>query len=161
MAFFKYRSSGQRVILIFGGQVNGMDKNDLGEVSGEMIAIDVDRCKWWVVDIAGGPVKPRVDANLLVIGDQLFLVGGRDYVDGEFQWVKSYSVATLKNNHWAWTTRDTAFSADVQALGVCDASVAIEDGNSPKILLMFNERPDIDVDSWVSRQLLFSLRVYV
>jgi hypothetical protein len=94
--FFKYRSSSQRVILIFGGQVNGMDKNDLGEVSGEMIAIDVDRCKWWVVDIAGSPVKPRVDANLIVIGDQLFLLGGQDYVDGGFQWVNSYSVATIE-----------------------------------------------------------------
>ncbi|KAJ7857045.1 hypothetical protein B0H13DRAFT_2672830 [Mycena leptocephala] len=148
MAFFKYRSSGQRVILIFGGQVNGMDQNDLGEVSGEMIAIDVDRCKWWVMDIAGGPVTPRVDADLIVVGDQLFILGGREYVDGEFRWVKSYSVATLKNNHWAWTTRDAAFPADVQALGVCDAGVAIEDGNSPKILLMFNQRADIDVDSW-------------
>ncbi|KAJ6588244.1 hypothetical protein B0H19DRAFT_1226130, partial [Mycena capillaripes] len=149
MEFHKY-NNGQRIVLLFGGQINGLDKKNLGEVSAQMIAIDIGTqpCKWWVLPIAGGDVVPRVDASaeLLVANDRLFVFGGREYVNGKYHWLHSYSVATLANNQWTWTVRDVDFPANVQALGACGPGVAIRDGrNAAQILLTF-EHPNVDVN---------------
>ncbi|KAJ6464003.1 hypothetical protein C8R45DRAFT_506053 [Mycena sanguinolenta] len=69
MAYYKVKTSGQRLLLLFGGQVNGLEADARGEVSNEMIAIDIDHLKWWVIDIAGGPVAARAEAHLIIVND--------------------------------------------------------------------------------------------
>ncbi|KAJ7764620.1 hypothetical protein DFH07DRAFT_956077 [Mycena maculata] len=134
MAFYKSKL-GQRILLLFGGQINGADMDDLGEVSNELIAVDVDNLKWWVVDVAGGPVTARLESRLVIVGDQFFIFGGKTYVDGQFQPTESYSVATLRNHQWTWDAHDVPYPAHVPVLGsACDA-VVIREGDTTKILL--------------------------
>ncbi|KAJ7639773.1 hypothetical protein DFH06DRAFT_641775 [Mycena polygramma] len=135
MAFHKDKITGQRLLLLFGGQVNGTDENDPGEVSNELIAVDVDRSVWWVVDLVGGPVAARVESHLIVVDDRFFVFGGKTYEEGQYRSTESYSVAEYANNRWTWQVRDVPYPQDVPPLGFsCDA-VAIQDGDSPKILL--------------------------
>ncbi|KAF7366774.1 hypothetical protein MSAN_00935700 [Mycena sanguinolenta] len=135
MAYYKMKPSGQRLLLLFGGQVNGLDPDGHGEVSNEMIAIDVDNLRWWVIGIAGGPVVPRVEAHLIIVNDQLFVFGGKERVDEQLETTESYSVASFTNNSWIWDVRDEPYPSHVPALGSsCDA-VTIQDGDTQKILL--------------------------
>ncbi|KAJ7639774.1 hypothetical protein DFH06DRAFT_641778 [Mycena polygramma] len=135
MAFYKDKITGQRLLLLFGGQVNGTEKDDLGDVSSELLAIDVDRFRWWVVDIAGGPIAARVDSHLIVVDDQLFIFGGNTYENGQFKSTESYNIARYANNRWTWQVRDVPYPPHVPALGFCCDAVAIQDVESPKILL--------------------------
>lgn len=135
MAFYKVQASGQRILLLFGGQVNGLKPDDLGEVSNELIAIDVDHLKWWVVDVAGGPIASRVEARLIVVDDQLFIFGGKTSAGEQLESNESYSVASFANYHWTWDVRDEPYPAHVPALGFCCDAVAIQDGDTQKILL--------------------------
>ncbi|KAJ7672513.1 hypothetical protein DFH06DRAFT_1124387 [Mycena polygramma] len=98
----------------------------------ESLACDVDRFRWWVVDIAGGPVAARVDSHLIVVNDQLFIFGGNTYENGQFESTESYNIA---NNRWTWQVRDVPYPPHVPALGFCCDAVAIQDVDSPKILL--------------------------
>ncbi|KAF7343368.1 hypothetical protein MVEN_01769100 [Mycena venus] len=118
MAFYKVQASGQRLLLLFGGQINGLKTDDLGEVSNELIAIDVDTLKWWVVDVAGGRVATRVEAHLLI-----------------FESTESYCVARFADYKWAWEVRDERYPSHVPLLGFCCNAVAIQDGDAQKILL--------------------------
>ncbi|KAJ7507122.1 hypothetical protein B0H11DRAFT_1970350 [Mycena galericulata] len=133
MAFYKSKL-GQRILLLFGGQINGTNKDDLGEVSNELIAVDVDKLRWWVVDVAGGVVAARCESQLVVVDNQFFIFGGKTYIDGQFHRMESYCIATLKNNQWTWDVRDAPYPAHVPPLGSCDATTIL-DGESPKILL--------------------------
>ncbi|KAJ7030594.1 hypothetical protein C8F04DRAFT_1236417 [Mycena alexandri] len=135
MAFYKSKTTGQRILFIFGGQVNGTDENDLGEISSELIAIDVDSLKWWVVDVAGGGVAPRRESSLVVVKDQLFIFGGRTQADGQFESTESYSICTLRAGQWTWDVRDEPYPDHMPALGFCGDAVVIQDGNAQKILL--------------------------
>ncbi|KAJ7720805.1 hypothetical protein B0H16DRAFT_1603945 [Mycena metata] len=135
MAFYKSKTTGQRVLFIFGGQVNGTDRNDRGEVSSELIAIDVDRLRWWVVDVAGGAVAPRLQSTLVVVKDQLLIFGGKTYVDGQFESIESYSVCTLEGGQWTWDVRDEHYPDHVPLLGFCCDAVVVEDDNNQKIIL--------------------------
>ncbi|KAJ7241720.1 hypothetical protein B0H12DRAFT_1133479 [Mycena haematopus] len=118
MAYYKVRASGQRLLLLFGGQVNGLDPEALGEVSNEMIAIDVDHLKWWVIDVAGGPVTARVEAGLIIVG----------CVNEQLQTTESYSIASVGNNNWTWNVRDEPYPSHVPALGFCCDAIAVKDG---------------------------------
>ncbi|KAK7042509.1 hypothetical protein R3P38DRAFT_3448567 [Favolaschia claudopus] len=149
MAFYKIKSTGQRVLLLFGGQVNGLKTDDdgpdgPGEVSNEMLAIDVDNLKWWVIDIAGGRVSPRVQARMLVVDDSLFVFGGQTY-DGDVRLAanESYCIASYNNYAWTWDVRDEPYPAHTPALGYCCDAVALsiqdEDDSS--------ESPDSDTDT--------------
>ncbi|KAJ7672512.1 hypothetical protein DFH06DRAFT_94295 [Mycena polygramma] len=133
MAFYhlKDQNISQRLLLLFGG----VDKD--GEASNEMICMDVDRspARWWVVDIAGGPVAARVDSHIIVVKDQFFIFGGCSYGDGQYQPIESYNIGKYDNKHWTWQVWDVPYQPHVPALGFsCDA-VAIQDEESPKILL--------------------------
>jgi hypothetical protein len=140
MAFFKVPASGQRLLLLFGGQINGTDTNDLGAVSNEMLAIDVERKRWWVLDITGGQVTARVDSLLVVIGKQLFIFGGKNYVGGHFNWVNSYSIASFADDgQITWDACDIPLPPNIQAIGVCCGAVVIQDGDTSKILLTVGE----------------------
>ncbi|KAJ6588236.1 hypothetical protein B0H19DRAFT_1366899 [Mycena capillaripes] len=104
-----------------------------------MLAIDVEKRRWWIVDVAGGNVMPRVESKLIIIGDQLFIFGGRNEeyfedvdeanVDGD-HWLNSYSIATLRNSQWIWDAHDVPLPPGVQAIGVCNAAAAIQDARS-------------------------------
>ncbi|KAJ7704496.1 hypothetical protein B0H17DRAFT_1326617 [Mycena rosella] len=135
MAFYKAKPSGQRMLLLFGGQIDGTDEHFPGAVSNELIAVDLDAAKWWVVDVAGGPVTARVEAQLVVLDDQLFIFGGRTYENSEFRPAEAYCVATLRNQQWTWDVRDAPYPPHVPALGpYCDAT-SIRAGDASKILL--------------------------
>ncbi|KAJ7016724.1 hypothetical protein C8F04DRAFT_716868 [Mycena alexandri] len=131
MAFYKSKTTGQRILFIFGGQVNGLDEHDPGEMSSELIAIDVDALKWWVVDVAGGAVAPRIESALVVVDDEIFIFGGRTYVDGELEPNRSYSICTLKAGRWTWDVRD---ESEIP-LGQCWDAVVVQEGDAQKILL--------------------------
>lgn len=134
MAFYK-SPLGQRILFLFGGQINGTDEDDLGEVSNELIAIDVDNLKWWIVDVAGGEVATRLEARLVVVDDQLFIFSGKTYINERFQPTESYNMATFRNRQWTWDVRDVPYPAHVPALGFCCGAATIRDGDTPKILL--------------------------
>ncbi|KAJ7449634.1 hypothetical protein FB451DRAFT_1566953 [Mycena latifolia] len=135
MAFYKSQSTGQRLLLLFGGQVNGTEKKDLGAVSNELIAVDIDARKWWVVDVAGGAVAARVEAQLAVVDDQLFVFGGKTYEGKRYKAAESYCIASLRNQQWSWDVRDEPYPQHVPALGFCCDSTVMHDGDTPKILL--------------------------
>ncbi|KAF8208118.1 Alpha/Beta hydrolase protein [Mycena galopus ATCC 62051] len=131
MAYYKVKASGQRLLLLFGGQLDGLNEQASGDTSNELLAIDVDHLKWWVVEVAGGPVAARAAARLVIVDDQLFIFGG----ETQQQSNESYSVASFANHRWTWDVRDEPYPADVPALGSsCDA-VTIQDGDTQKILL--------------------------
>ncbi len=134
MAFYKVQATGQR-LLLFGVQKNGLKTDDLGEVSYEMIAIDADHLKWWVLDIARGPVAPRVEAHLIIVADQLFIFGGKTHNNGLFKSTESYRMASFADHKWTWEVRVALYPAHVPLLGFCCNAVAIQDGDTPKILL--------------------------
>ncbi|KAJ7720814.1 hypothetical protein B0H16DRAFT_1738649 [Mycena metata] len=131
MAFYKSKTSGQRILFIFGGQVNGLDEDNPGEISSELITIDIDALKWWVVDVAGGAVAPRISSALVVVDDEIFIFGGRTYAGGELERTRSFSICSLKAGRWTWDVRDEPH----MALGQCWDAVVVQEGNAPKILL--------------------------
>ncbi|KAJ6588235.1 hypothetical protein B0H19DRAFT_201291 [Mycena capillaripes] len=91
---------------------------------------------------------PRVESQLIMVGDRLFIFGGKcDRFSGDnyfhsshnninWPWINSYSVARLHNNQWIWEARDQLLPPDVRARGVCNAAAAMADGN--RILLTFS-----------------------
>ncbi|KAJ7130343.1 hypothetical protein C8R44DRAFT_872154 [Mycena epipterygia] len=136
MAFYRSRASAQRILFIFGGQIDGLSQDNFGQISNELIAVDIDNSKWWVVDVAGGPVTARVQSQLVVVDDQLFIFGGKTCVDGQFQSTESYCIASLQNHQWTWEVRDTPYPSHVPALGFCCDSSIVQDGERQKILLI-------------------------
>ncbi|KAJ7151365.1 hypothetical protein C8R43DRAFT_1004934 [Mycena crocata] len=135
MAYYKAKSSGQRLLFLFGGQINGTDEDDLGEVSNELIAIDIDNAKWWTVEVAGGAITARLWSDILIVDDRLFIFGGKTYVDGQAQSVDSYSIATVRNYRWSWEVCDVPYPGHLKSLGFCSDSAVIHDGDTKKILL--------------------------
>ncbi|KAJ6464178.1 hypothetical protein C8R47DRAFT_1156650 [Mycena vitilis] len=135
MAFYREKVTNQRLLLLFGGQVNGTDENDPGEVSNDLIAVDVDRSVWWVVDIVGGPVAARVQSRIIVVDNRFFIFGGKTYEEEQYSSTESYSIAGYDHKHWTWEVRDVPYPPHVPALGFCCDAMAVQDGDSPKILL--------------------------
>ncbi|KAJ7178095.1 hypothetical protein C8R46DRAFT_669963 [Mycena filopes] len=117
MALWRSKEFDQRLLFIFGGQINGHDDNRVppGEMSNDLVAIDVDRLRWWVVDVAGGAVAARKEAELVVVDDQIFLFGGTTLVDGGEKKIDSYSVCSLQAGQWRWEVRDEPYPAHVPA----------------------------------------------
>ncbi|KAJ7075405.1 hypothetical protein B0H15DRAFT_655586 [Mycena belliarum] len=137
MAFYKSPASGQRLLLPFGGQKRGTDKDKLGKAKNSILAVDMDARTWWKVDLAGGAVVARVEARLVVVGEQVFLFGGKTYDkdSGRHAAEESYCVASLRGQQWAWEVRDAPYPEHVPALGHCCDAVVMRGEETPTILL--------------------------
>ncbi|KAJ7218766.1 hypothetical protein C8J57DRAFT_1254763 [Mycena rebaudengoi] len=134
MAYYKSSVHGQRILLLFGGQIDGTSHHR-GEVSNELIAVDVDNCTWWVVQLAGGDAEPRVESRLVVSGDQLFLFGGKTFMDGRFEAIDSFCVATFRDMQWTWDVLDAPYPENIPSLGWCCGGTLMHDGDAEHILL--------------------------
>ncbi|KAJ7140061.1 hypothetical protein C8R43DRAFT_1018808 [Mycena crocata] len=121
--------------MLFGGS------DDARNVKSDMIAVDLDLLTWWVVNVQGNPIhpiRPRLSASMVAINDRLFIFGGRDEFEDDYDpprpppLIPTYSIAHYTaQTGWRWQFSDLPAPLN---LGYSIQATPVYNGQ--KILLM-------------------------
>ncbi|KAJ6625091.1 hypothetical protein B0H10DRAFT_2003671, partial [Mycena sp. CBHHK59/15] len=155
MAFYKSTIHRQHMLLLYGGQTDGLATAP-GAVSNELIAVDVDNTKWWVVHVAGGKAVPRVQSRLVVSGDTFCIFGGKTFVGGAFQPINSFCVATFRDMEWRWDVLDEPYPSHIPPLGWCCPATVVDRGRKILLNVGCTDRED-EVDVSADTIVLFNI----
>lgn len=86
--------------------------------------MDLDTNIWFVVPLQGGPVRPRMSATMVTIGQRLYIFGGLGWDEKarECQEVlDTFSVAECtgdaNDRQWRWLVQDRPYPDGVPSLG--------------------------------------------
>ncbi|KAJ7111462.1 hypothetical protein C8R44DRAFT_985554 [Mycena epipterygia] len=118
-------------LFLFGGHNSDNPTSDL-------IAIDLDLNTWWVVDVQGTPILPRMSTSMVAIRNKLFIFGGRTRFANNAPTMCTYSVAKLHREtpwttRWTWEVSDAQMPPNLPALGCSIQATPVHD--SQMILL--------------------------
>ena len=143
------RLENRTLMFLFGGY-NG----DEDHPSSDLIAIDIDRLIWWVVQVAGkvegGNIAARIDPAMTAIGNKIYIFAGITAYDDNPEHLNSYSVAEydLESRSWRWELADIPYTDVVPPNHIFGDCIPVYDGK--KILLTPGRRKATDVSDYVT-----------
>jgi hypothetical protein len=136
------------LIFLFGGY-----NADEDHPSSDLIAVDVDRLIWWVVEVRGkvegGNIKPRINPAMTAIGNRIYIFSGitqyMDESEHEPEHLRSYSIVEYdpESRHWQWELADMPYPDTVPPGQIFEDCIPVHDGK--QILLTPGRRIPKDV----------------
>lgn len=128
----------RKVILLFGTY-----PKQGRQATSVLIAIDVRREEWAFITVGGGSVPPRLDATMHMVGNRLYIFGGRSYCPfaSSIDILSTYSIAEYSESdgRWMWICIDRPFPEHIPPLGYTMWIVPIDQGKRLVLFPGFND----------------------
>ena len=125
----------KKFMLLFGGRIKK-------KLSSDLIAVNLEDLTWFIVQVDGDPVTPRMASSMVTVDNRVFIFGG---VGSRDETLDNFCVAeyTTHDMKWRWVVRDEQYPRHVPSLGMGLEAISVYGGK--KILLLAGRDDDQDV----------------